>query len=1121
MKKLLSMIVSSCFVMACSGGVSVLLDNVPEEDVREADSNSVEPDAGSEDAVVDLQSFDTGFELVFPDVMEDTGGLCLPGEGCFLDPCVDGENCLSGWCVEHMGEGVCTQQCTAECPPGWSCQQVAGTAPDLVFVCVSDHANLCRPCATGDNCKSVGGAEDVCVDYGVEGSFCGGTCVADDDCPWGFSCAATETVDGIPTKQCVADAGSCPCTNKAVELALWTPCDVTNEFGTCTGKRICSGDGLAPCDAPAPGAEICDGLDNDCDGETDNLLCDDGNACTQDSCDPAEGCQHEPLTGTSCDDGDVCTLADHCEAGECEGSLINCDDGNVCTDDACNPMGGCVYVDNLVACDDGDPCTVKDTCLEGSCSGYVTPCDCKVNADCGDLEDGDLCNGTLYCDQSEIPFQCAVVPETVVACEEPASPCLAALCDPLTGNCGEVPANDGVACDDGNACTIGEACAQGECVPGPALNCNDGDLCTTDLCDPATGCFYENNSLACNDGDACTVGDLCQDGTCQGTGALTCDDGNVCTDDDCDPGSGCIALPNVAECDDGNACTLLDLCVAGACAGQGATECDDENLCTTDKCDPVLGCVFQANSQPCDDGDACSVNDTCTDGFCVGKLAVDCDDGDPCTNDSCDDKKGCVYKFNQDSCDDGNLCTTEDTCDLGQCLGLTSVDCDDENPCTKDSCMPDQGCLNLPAEGPCDDGDPCTVKDACMAGECVGAGAPNCNDGNPCTDDSCDPATGCINENNSDDCFDGDVCTTGDVCQDGECLATGQLECDDDNFCTDDSCDPKTGCKYAANDVECDDGNACTSGDLCAGGQCVGGAPPNCNDGNPCTDDSCDVESGCAYVVNTVPCDDGEVCTINDKCAGGVCVAGDLLPCNDNNLCTDDACQPGIGCQFVNNAVECDDDNACTTVDVCAAGECVGSVAPDCNDDNICTDDSCDTGLGCVNANNSVACDDSNACTTSDTCAAGSCVGGPAPNCDDGDACTADSCNTDTGCVHTQLVCCGNGVKDAGEACDDGNQVGGDGCSADCKSVEYKHNNGQGVIWYNGVPTGTLNSSQAKLSCQKTYGTCYYTTNDCAGPGWCQNNPGGKCWGWTSGCSGGAGRVWQYSSSYTTYGNWN
>jgi hypothetical protein len=77
------------------------------------------------------------------------------------------------------------------------------------------------------------------------------------------------------------------------------------------------------------------------------------------------------------------------------------------------------------------------------------------------------------------------------------------------------------------------------------------------------------------------------------------------------------------------------------------------------------------------------------------------------------------------------------------------------------------------------------------------------------------------------------------------------------------------------------------------------------------------------------------------------------------------------------------------------------------------------------------------------------------------------------------------------------------------------------VTWYNDVPTGTMSSDQAKLSCEQSHGTCYPSPGDCAGPGWCENPSGGKCWGWTSGCSGGAGRVWQQGSSYTTYGTWN
>jgi hypothetical protein len=86
--------------------------------------------------------------------------------------------------------------------------------------------------------------------------------------------------------------------------------------------------------------------------------------------------------------------------------------------------------------------------------------------------------------------------------------------------------------------------------------------------------------------------------------------------------------------------------------------------------------------------------------------------------------------------------------------------------------------------------------------------------------------------------------------------------------------------------------------------------------------------------------------------------------------------------------------------------------------------------------------------------------------------------------------------------------------------VLYSHDNGRGVSWSNEVPTGTHNSDQARLSCEQSYGAggCSLETGDCAGHGWCN---GGICWGWTSGCSGGAGRVWQYGSSYTTYGTWN
>jgi CSLREA domain-containing protein len=71
-----------------------------------------------------------------------------------------------------------------------------------------------------------------------------------------------------------------------------------------------------------------------------------------------------------------------------------------------------------------------------------------------------------------------------------------------------------------------------------------------------------------------------------------------------------------------------------------------------------------------------------------------------------------------------------------------------------------------------------------------------CDDGNPCTDDSCDPTTGCVHENNTAMCDDGDACTTHDACANGTCAGPVATDCDDGNSCTADSCDHLTGCHH-------------------------------------------------------------------------------------------------------------------------------------------------------------------------------------------------------------------------------------------------------------------------------------------------------------------------------------
>jgi len=819
-----------------------------------------------------------GEELRFPpEIVEG----CGPGEGCFQEKCAGNQDCQSSWCVEHMGEGVCTVTCTEECPQGWACRQVSDGGPDVFYICVSSFANLCKPCVSSDNCKSPGGAEDVCVDYGAEGSFCGGKCEEGADCPWGFLCLDAVTVDGIATRQCVAEAGVCPCTNKSVELALWSECAVENEFGKCAGKRVCTDAGLSDCDAAMPAEEQCNGLDDNCDGDTDEALfvegeyvnlCDDGNDCTKDACKGEGGCEHTPLDGGECADGDACTAADHCAQGTCVGLPVVCDDDNPCTDDYCDGIGGCLAEFNAEPCDDSDPCTVGDTCKQGQCSGFSVDCDCLDDQDCQALDDDDKCNGVLFCDKSKTPYRCRTVEGSTVDCSAivPEDPiCQTVVCQPESGKCAVLPAHEGYACDDGSACTLGDKCGGGVCVPGPAQKCADGNPCTDDSCDTAAGCVHVLNNSPCNDGNPCTIGDVCEQGKCSTSGLLTCDDSNPCTKDSCDSSVGCLHEPAAGACNDGNECTVNDVCTGGQCKSKEMLVCDDSNECTTDTCLPIGGCSFKLNQAPCDDGNVCTTGDHCHLGDCISSGVLACNDKNPCTDDSCNPETGCSFAPNSGKCNDESVCTSNDHCLSGMCVPGATLDCNDDNFCTADSCDPKLGCQHGNIDAACDDGDACTQGETCSGGKCGSGNAVSCDDGNPCTDDECKPPFGCFHVANGVACDDGDACSTGDTCAGGKCKAGALVECDDGNVCTANSCDKTVGCVFTPAAGGCDDGNKCTENDHCEGGGCKSTQQTVCNDSKECTTDSCDPKTGCVFT----PVADGTPCGQQDwKCKAGQCV---------------------------------------------------------------------------------------------------------------------------------------------------------------------------------------------------------------------------------------------------------
>ena len=137
---------------------------------------------------------------------------------------------------------------------------------------------------------------------------------------------------------------------------------------------------------------------------------------------------------------------------------------------------------------DNNLCTVGDACNSGVCEIGPNLCSCTKDSDCAVKEDGDLCNGTLFCDKSQVPFDCKVNPATVISCpSDKDSACVKNSCDKFSGGCALKSLADNSACDDDNLCSIGDSCSGGQCIAGADVcGCeNDIDCAAFDsnLCD--------------------------------------------------------------------------------------------------------------------------------------------------------------------------------------------------------------------------------------------------------------------------------------------------------------------------------------------------------------------------------------------------------------------------------------------------------------------------------------------------------------------------------------------------------------------------------------------------------------------------------------------------------------
>ncbi len=593
--------------------------------------------------------------------------------------------------------------------------------------------------------------------------------------------------------------------------------------------------------------------------------------------------------------------------------------------------------------------------VQASVTDVSAPVGCQGKADCAALEDGNPCNGTLYCDKGD--GKCKINPASVVDCTASKdTACRQNRCNPSDGQCELKNVAQSKPCDDGEPCTVETRCDKGECIGKSVCACKkDGDCAGREDGDLCKGTLY------------CDTSEVPYGCKVNPSTRVDCSDAKdtACSQAACDPKLGKCAMSAVADdtgcTSDWLACTK-DSCQTGMCKAAGSgddCQCANDAECQaldTNKCDGTMYCNL--TKRVCEPVPASAVycpmlyqgpcvQNVCNTktGQCEVKTLADgaaCDDGT-----KCGDKTGCVAgkcvaKASKCQCkssadcvahEDGDPCNGILYCDKakGECVVNpgTIVECPpgDQDACRSNQCDKKTGqCALLPVNdgGPCEyDGTPCTSIDTCVAGKCVKPGDNGCE----CLEDA--------------DCAkfdDGNACNGTLYCDKlaGKCKlnpSTKVVCAKPGTTCLPNRCDKATGvCKPTAkpDGTVCDnDGMACTV-DRCKSGTCQLSVPA-CQ---------CSVEADCAVFDDGNACNGTLVCDASGKqplCKIDPATTG-AKACDDGNACTTDTCDGSTGkCGHASAK----DGTVCGIGQGCKAGKCEGSFDP-CTATN---NDSCDTAI--------------------------------------------------------------------------------------------------------------------------------------------------------------------------------
>ena len=859
------------------------------------------------------------------------------------------------------------------CVTDAECVLALSKAPEcMVAVCGTGKVCAFTPAPKNTKC---GAADTPCVE-----STCSkgdGTCVAKNldsgPCDDGDGCTL---VDSCKAGKCVGSQYGCLCKPDDVSKCYGKTTPETEEGNKCLGEPFCEAyvDGgqnkyrcavnettIVKCGTTkdeqcrknvcVPATGKCE-LQSEKNGKTceDGIKCTLSDACVEGQCKPGtDACWCTPTKGTGNCDGGAPGQIDMDPTNKCEGdvfceasydataklidykcqrnlaTVVNCSttQNTACLKNTCDSKTGKCGLEKTKAglglCDDGNPCTANDVCTDGKCVGGVSVCGCTSSADCVEKEDGNLCNGSLFCDLKV--GKCVLNPKTVVTCSDVNdTACLSNICFPTKGKCELTPREN---------ISVNDVLEQEVLSPGVIkVNVIGTKVVPYD---------YPVRTVYCSDGNPCTANDSCTKGKCLSTQAPIC----LCTtDNDC------------AKKEDGDVCngTLFCDTVAGACKLNPASivtcATSGDNDCAKTSCDPKSGkcsTAAVADDQPCEDGDLCTASDKCLGGKCQPGTTI------------------CECKVNADcaSQEDGNLCNGTMYCDKTQkdetgkeapkCVTnpASLVYCSPalDTECRKNTCTPKTGKCSLQSANEyksCDAGNPCYASPVCSGGVCSW-------ETNLCActaDKDCAYILGPAGNQNL--CLGKAYCdTVNGVCK----LSTASVPlcvAAKSDACNDWKCNPTSGaCEFFAKSsfTPCNDGQACTVSDSCG---LLGGAPTAKEKKGVCLSgtDICQ----CVADADCAPYDDGDKCTGSLYCDKGTCKATGKPPACVNaggaDVCVISQCNSSDGqCVDVTDPVKCDDANPCTN-DTCENKVCKHvAVAPgfSCLDpktgSGVCADD--------------------------------------------------------------------------------------------------------------------------------------------------------------------------------------